>query len=443
MGSNNGTGQCISCSSKYTNCVTCNYLSCLTCVDGFFLSGGACESCANVPNCMFCSNSSKCELCLSNFALDTDGKCTICNGKYITNPNGVKKCMECSDFLPNCAYCENNVCVTCETGFYLSESKTCIQCQDLAEYDVTQDILYEKCNYCSNFFENCFSCDKSICFQCLTNNFHKDFTSCSPCMDDGGDAVCFSCSSIETSIENCALCEFFNTKFQCIKCKDNFYLTPQGECISCNQSESQVIFNGKYCLTYSLPIHETNALVNPNDFRNIDNMVASIFFPVCSLYEIDNSYNNEVIVYWSAIPISNENFDHSFENVKEKSLALNDTINFESYESFNYSVNNQIFVFLAADVEYQIFYFCEKPLSDVNKNKNGEFHAKRLKNLSLSSEKIIIHLSIRNQNAGMIESNERLMCLLENLLNLGTKSRISYVNGLFFSFSVYLINYYL
>ena len=80
-GSNNGTGLCIECSSQYdTKCATCNDVQCLTCKDGYFLSGVVCEPCTS--NCFSCI-SPKCEVCFDNYALDDDGKCTLCIGEYI------------------------------------------------------------------------------------------------------------------------------------------------------------------------------------------------------------------------------------------------------------------------------------------------------------------------------------------------------------------------
>lgn len=54
-------GQCITCSVKYSGCISCNDTQCLQCTQNqqLLLINGSCKACADIyVNCRLCNNTS-------------------------------------------------------------------------------------------------------------------------------------------------------------------------------------------------------------------------------------------------------------------------------------------------------------------------------------------------------------------------------------------------
>ena len=62
----------------------------------------------------------------------------------------------------------------------------------------------------------------------------------------GKDSKCHHCS--EYGLTNCEICHNKNNEFECIKCKDNYFLSNIGYCIRCDEPKVQGINNNCiYC----------------------------------------------------------------------------------------------------------------------------------------------------------------------------------------------------
>ncbi len=189
------------------NCLSCSNLNpqvCLQCANGFYLSSGNCFQCSS--NCQTCNstNNDQCFSCYPNSFLSA----SICSG--------------CSS---NCLTCQSsnqpNACLSCNSGFYLSNS-VCVQGCPL----------------------NCFSCSgPNTCTQCLSGYTlfnQNNQTICVPCTTScrtcaqGQPGSCMSCGtgfflSGTTCVQcsaNCNSC----TATGCISCIGGFFLTSTQSC---------------------------------------------------------------------------------------------------------------------------------------------------------------------------------------------------------------------
>lgn len=115
-----GRTSCFLDCSIITYCLTCSYstqINCLTCDEGYSLTGISCQSvCGDgyrVPS----------EICDDGNDITTDG-CAFClpqNGFFCTDvvPDGQNLPQsQCTACIANCATCNNDIeCVTCQSGY--------------------------------------------------------------------------------------------------------------------------------------------------------------------------------------------------------------------------------------------------------------------------------------------------------------------------------------
>jgi hypothetical protein len=149
---------CQLCSTITENCIICNQdQTCTQCSDLYFLSNNVCYLCSgSITNCLSCNSNTSCNICLPGYypdianstkcvpcssnvshctscteALVTTTRtysvlCMTCENEYYLNSS---ECTSCLDSIPFCLVCSNNFqCIYCEQGYFLSSTRTCIQC---------------------------------------------------------------------------------------------------------------------------------------------------------------------------------------------------------------------------------------------------------------------------------------------------------------------------
>lgn len=210
-GPNDGSGYCNLCSSKLEHCINCN------------------------------GSDSRCTLCEGDYFLDSNGKCNNC-----TTPNVFKDsnntCHSCSSVFPNCDMCNitANVCFKCQENLFFNEENQCVAC-DLPEvYKDGKTDGSGHCKMCNQTLKNCSSCQNSSqCDKCVTNYYLDAQNLCTTCKGENfaaqgkndGSGHCFNCNSL---IENCQSCEINGNITKCLSCSNEFYLTDEGRCVSCD-----------------------------------------------------------------------------------------------------------------------------------------------------------------------------------------------------------------
>lgn len=401
-GERNGTGSCVECSFYDKNCDICDGISC--------------------------------KRCKENYIFDTKKQCTLCIGEYMhSSIDGEKTCHKCSDFIENCVNCEDNICVECELGYFLNENNECIKCKDLGEYDPEIDKDYEKCSRCSQIMKGCFSCNKSICHQCLENNYHQSNTQCinvnqNPLLLDRKNLL--NCSS---QIENCVLCELFNTQLQCIKCDNGSYLTKEGLCTKCQSFLDFYIHDSRYCLEHSNPIlfSSDSEFLQPNETKTINNREMWTFKEVCSESNSNTTFiEDKISVYWVAIPSSTTfSVNETFEFVKNNSISLNGLTNYDNFVLYGQEDQNQITINIPGNKYYKLFYYCDTKFDRLNTHKKGNFNIH--KNTDNHSLTILMQFQIDDTN-NSLDSNTSLVCSVEKLLKIENKHLLRTLHGIFF-----------
>lgn len=292
------------CKSCPRNCYSCeSYTNCTSCYDFYYLENGQCNKCSE--NCIYCDNKTDCSLCFQGFLKDgichkciidncntcNESSCISCNQGYLLEYNKCKPDFcelnssngECLMCLPN-YYLKDGVCIKnsfsceisqpysdrcnkCKSGFFLNEFGHCPMCLHFCESctnNYTCSLCYKTayldeddgtCKPCGNY---CADCNKTLCFECLSNYDLVD-GECK-CLDEEGceqrnkvlnecidgyfqnGRACLECS------QACLQCESLT---KCTLCADEYYLY-NGLCNE-NQQEnfnfgSLLIFHSAYIL---------------------------------------------------------------------------------------------------------------------------------------------------------------------------------------------------
>lgn len=245
-------GACYTCDPK---CLTCETTSsyCFSCVPGSLLIGNTCTGCD--ANCLTCATSStNCLTCISGKTVDPTSKacvschvtCSTCSGiasnhcltcKNSTAPvTGVCSCAAgtfmnfttglCNSCSTNCKTCEGSstVCMSCNSGLYLS-GQLCLTCLS----------------------SNCLTCTSStFCLSChpgktLVNNL------CELC-----HSSCATCTG--TSASQCSTCKSTATLLgTTCTCPIGKYLSPTGDCLSCDSNCLTCLTTATTCTSCSAP----------------------------------------------------------------------------------------------------------------------------------------------------------------------------------------------
>ena len=160
-------------------------------------SVGDCVSCSSkISNCLFCNGPINCLVCKSEFNL------VLVNGSY-----GCYSPSACD--VANCKICSINnplICTQCDSAYTLGDSTntTCtrITCLDTQYYDSTTltcicpfgtFISNGKCSYCD--IDNCVTCNSGGCLTCKSS-YYVNQGSCKKCSNN-----CLNCTSGTSCIE--------------------------------------------------------------------------------------------------------------------------------------------------------------------------------------------------------------------------------------------------
>ncbi|ELP94573.1 protein serine/threonine kinase, putative [Entamoeba invadens IP1] len=245
------TKKCIPCSSE---CDQCNGQTgaCTNCMPNYVtsLTSGGCESCNKFDsNCKFCaqnqtrnciqcndtyypvltSGEMKCGLCDSTCGGKcdpTDGHCTGCQSNYVLYQTNNLKCQKCSDFDSNCFTCNSNYerkCTTCNTGYYPNADGKCISCETSCAP-----------NMCNTSNGNCDKCTEN---KVITSPISNDCVDCTVF-----DSRCVTCSpSFARKCVKCVAGSYPQTAgdFRCKYCDATCggkCDTTNGHCTGCNES---------------------------------------------------------------------------------------------------------------------------------------------------------------------------------------------------------------
>jgi hypothetical protein len=174
------------------NCVECSgTTTCSVCVPSYYAdASGVCTACpGSLSDCTECSSSTVCTACETNFILD----------------GGSGTCRSCIDYLPGCLTCDNQThCTSCNGSFILDTSdNTCRTCEQIMGSDCI-DCTLDTCLACSVdtfLYQNpsnnsCISCDISECLACNQPIALGDLV-CVECITDyllENDTSCYNCS---------------------------------------------------------------------------------------------------------------------------------------------------------------------------------------------------------------------------------------------------------
>ncbi|KRW98554.1 Insulin-like growth factor binding protein, N-terminal [Pseudocohnilembus persalinus] len=225
------------------NCYRCiNSHTCRQCVKGYYLEQiqyfSSCEKCPQ-SDCEICDKQ-KCYQCKDGFY--TNGiECIKCNGKDCKQcidshtcivceyddqfPGYQQDCKKCSEWIDNCKECDNfQNCFECQIGYFKNEKGKCSKCKDgcitcIDEFtcfncDEPDSFMIQdgECEICSNYIENCYSCENQyqcqVCYDGWYLNEKK--TKCNLCQ------------------KNCQTCENDN---KCLSCSVGYQMNLQNLCI--------------------------------------------------------------------------------------------------------------------------------------------------------------------------------------------------------------------
>ena len=282
--------------SKATECKECKL--------GLFLeSKNKCiKRTRNTQNCLkFDNNSEKCSNCIEKYILsETQDSCfpiiTNCsNYDYFTSSSTSITCKKCQNTfylsedrktcikgsLKNCLqYEKNDVCLNCDTNYYLTNTKICIKHPVIYDCDVYNNNQVNDCDTCSKHsvrFKIKNYCSERVIDNCETYNGHE----CGFCKDGYNRIGYDICEVLETG-SNCLKA----IEGACVKCLEGFiiingkcfepYLYKSRYCKTNNVSgilSSRELYECKECMEYSLPFDFKNhSVCVRNQFSGIDNI---------------------------------------------------------------------------------------------------------------------------------------------------------------------------
>ena len=223
-----------------------NHISCKKCGDGYYESSpNECVLCStkinNCGKCHYKNDNNKteeliCDGCVSEFYVlnKEENKCQL------------NECDEYPDISPGCIICKdklneyknNNKCQRCKYGYFKTKDEKCVFCS--SEQNGGPG-CYE-CGYETD--EKGIETNKIICKECFSelslnyisyDNYYYypsyDHNLKSPYLSK--DGKCYDC---QIQFLGCKKCQLVNNgngieNLKCISCQDNYYLTPEGNCV--------------------------------------------------------------------------------------------------------------------------------------------------------------------------------------------------------------------
>ncbi|KAL4503396.1 hypothetical protein ABPG72_001002 [Tetrahymena utriculariae] len=240
-----------------------NDYQCSKCTNGFFMNQFCVLQCpkyyqpdsfyqnctsVGIPNCILSQNS-QCQLCDSNFILDSQKACVT-----ISCPS-------------NCATCvSQNICSQCNPGYYL-QNNDCYP-QSVCENNIISKNNISVCQVCETKYFS-INLDKTCTLKqyyflvylngifipklCSNCQFQQDCPECignSPCLLYSQLQTCMQCDS-NYILDNNGQCqqkqsfisdynqiadfciEYNSTSTQCISCLTGYYVSISGQCLKC------------------------------------------------------------------------------------------------------------------------------------------------------------------------------------------------------------------
>jgi len=264
--------QCVTCSNLFTNCYSCNFSICLSCIPGYYqpTGSGVCIKCNQDPNCGVC-NTTNCLSCVSGYYLLPNNTCSSCF-------------IDCS----NCTGAANNQCLSCNTGFSLLSSTN--QCAT---------------SNCPSTFTNCQSCVRNNngnlqCVGCINGYFFNEYIglcdychlSCLTCFGKAA-TNCLTCPNYSLFYPGTNTCAY-NCSTNCLTCDGN----GASNCLSCPTS---MILLNQQCITNNQAIQNISnftangtglTLVMVSFATTIRSFTQKTATPVVSCSNNTNCFNN-------------------------------------------------------------------------------------------------------------------------------------------------------
>ena len=145
-----------------------NNISYFSCNDSNFNSIENCKECNNKDNCLLCNDN-------YTFIDGNKSKCYEISGlseNYTVDPNDKSNYIKCSDFVNNCSSCNSSICLICDEGFiFISDNFTkCLlkSSIDLSYYYSNDGKTYYSCE--DEKYKSSIECSKLIPEEISTNS---------------------------------------------------------------------------------------------------------------------------------------------------------------------------------------------------------------------------------------------------------------------------------
>ncbi|KAL4456738.1 hypothetical protein ABPG73_014764 [Tetrahymena malaccensis] len=220
-------------------CQTCNdSLSCLTCIQGYYLNGNQCQKCDT--SCLTCSGPSQsdCIICQQqNYYISTKlnnicvSDCDLSQSQYIDNTNLQQKyCRQCDN---SCQTCINlKQCTSCLEGYQLNGNLCSICKQGQYRNGQTCQLCDSSCLACTGPGpNNCTICQESGYFISTQQN-----NICVQNCDTTQSQYIDQTNSLQFYCRQCnQLCQTCKDGVNCLTCVQGYYLI-ENQCYACHNS---------------------------------------------------------------------------------------------------------------------------------------------------------------------------------------------------------------
>ena len=201
-----------------------------------------------IDNCLNCSNSISCDLCLDGFTFISTAKNECIDifqlgNEYIPDSDDYTLYSKCSKFIKNCKEClSENECIACEKdlGYGLYKDKTqCVELKDKKYYTDDYGFSYRPCN---DSLIGCVKCeDQATCLECISggeyflqnNKCLRKINNCKTYNDDGECNECNKGYKPNEDKDGCIIevdhCSAVDSNGICTNCYTNYRLS-KGMC---------------------------------------------------------------------------------------------------------------------------------------------------------------------------------------------------------------------
>ena len=245
----------------------------VTCPEGTYTDNLECKDCH--PDCKICTKpadaySSNCEICRSPDKCLKYGDCILIseskNGYYIDeNNNSIKickcdliKCLKCSKDSYN-----NNLCLTCNDGYYPKENDVnninsfidCYQSPERYYLDNNNNNpiyrhCYDSCEKCdiggTDYYHNCIECKSDYYFELYRNNYKNCYNICPYYYYHNKNINKYFCTEILECPDNYT--KLIEDRSECIyKCEEDVEYIYEFRKRCLKECPESTIANGYFC----------------------------------------------------------------------------------------------------------------------------------------------------------------------------------------------------